>query len=58
MTESSRNDDATAPCPPWWRFPLVWMVIGLAFYFLYGKKHSKIGAPHPPEMPEGISLTK
>jgi len=28
MTESSRNDDATAPCPPWWRFPLVWMVIG------------------------------
>lgn len=25
MTDS--NDD-TRPCPPWYRFPLVWMVIG------------------------------
>ena len=22
------NDDAIRPCPPWYRFPLVWMVIG------------------------------
>lgn len=26
MTDSSK--DATRPCPPWYRFPLVWMVIG------------------------------
>ncbi|WP_233167450.1 FixH family protein [Xylophilus sp. ASV27] len=25
MTE---KDDASSPCPPWYRFPLVWMVIG------------------------------
>ena len=25
MTDSN---DATRPCPPWYRFPLVWMVIG------------------------------
>lgn len=25
---SSNNNDATRPCPPWYRFPLVWMVIG------------------------------
>ena len=28
MSDSSRNDDPTPSCPPWWRFPLVWMVIG------------------------------
>jgi APA family basic amino acid/polyamine antiporter len=40
-----------------WLRLIVWLLIGLIFYFTYGKKHSRIGAPHPPEMPEGISLT-
>src|SRR5207237_195996 len=29
----------------------------LVFYFSYGKSHSRINAP-PPEMPEGIKLTR
>jgi hypothetical protein len=32
-------------------------VIGLIFYFSYGKHHSRISTP-PPEMPEGIQLTR
>src|SRR6476619_6197585 len=40
-----------------WMRLLVWLVIGLIFYFSYGKKHSRINAP-PPEMPEGIQLTR
>ena len=24
----NHDNDATKPCPPWYRFPLVWMVIG------------------------------
>jgi len=28
MTDKSSNDEATRPCPPWYRFGLVWMVIG------------------------------
>jgi len=40
----------------WMRW-LVWLVIGLVFYFSYGKQHSRINAP-PPEMPEGIQLTR
>src|SRR5213595_1432380 len=40
-----------------WMRLLVWLVIGLVFYFSYGKQHSRISAP-PPEMPEGISLTR
>jgi APA family basic amino acid/polyamine antiporter len=40
-----------------WMRLLVWLVIGLIFYFSYGKRHSRIGAP-PPEMPEGIQLTR
>jgi APA family basic amino acid/polyamine antiporter len=40
-----------------WMRLLVWLVIGLIFYFSYGKHHSRINAP-PPEMPEGIQLTQ
>ena len=40
-----------------WMRLLVWLVIGLIFYFSYGKYHSRIDAP-PPEMPEGIGLTR
>ncbi len=40
-----------------WMRLLVWLVIGLVFYFSYGKHHSCINAP-PPELPEGIKLTR
>jgi APA family basic amino acid/polyamine antiporter len=40
-----------------WMRLLVWLAIGLVFYFAYGKSHSRINAP-PPEMPEGIKLTR
>src|SRR6184192_2772730 len=40
-----------------WMRLLVWLVIGLVFYFSYGKQHSRINAS-PPEMPEGIQLTR
>src|SRR5204863_3897137 len=40
-----------------WMRLLVWLVIGLMFYFSCGKEHSRINAP-PPEMPEGIQLTQ
>ena len=40
-----------------WMRLLVWLVIGLIFYFSYGKYHSRISTP-PPEMPEGIQLTR
>src|SRR5436853_155148 len=40
-----------------WMRLLVWLVIGLIFYFSYGKHHSRINVP-PPEMPEGILLTR
>jgi APA family basic amino acid/polyamine antiporter len=40
-----------------WMRLLVWLVIGLIFYFSYGKHHSRLSAP-PPEMPEGIDLTR
>ncbi|MDM0107422.1 FixH family protein [Variovorax sp. J22R24] len=26
MTDT-RNEEGSRACPPWWRFPLVWMVI-------------------------------
>jgi APA family basic amino acid/polyamine antiporter len=41
-----------------WMRLIVWLVIGLIFYFSYGRKHSRLGAPKPPEMPEGISLAR
>ncbi|MEY2546919.1 MAG: basic amino acid/polyamine antiporter, family [Verrucomicrobiota bacterium] len=40
-----------------WMRLIVWLLIGFIFYFGYGKNHSRIGAS-PPEMPEGIKLTK
>jgi APA family basic amino acid/polyamine antiporter len=40
-----------------WMRLIVWLLIGLIFYFGYGKNHSRINEP-PPEMPEGIKLTK
>src|SRR3989449_2727744 len=40
-----------------WMRLIVWLAIGLVFYFSYGKSHSRINAP-PPEMPEGIKLSK
>jgi APA family basic amino acid/polyamine antiporter len=40
-----------------WMRLIVWLVIGLVFYFSYGKQHSRINEP-PPEMPEGIQLTR
>ncbi len=40
-----------------WMRLIVWLLIGFIFYFSYGKNHSRINAP-PPEMPEGISLSK
>jgi basic amino acid/polyamine antiporter, APA family len=40
-----------------WLRLIGWLVVGLVFYFAYGKNHSRIAAP-PPEMPEGISMTR
>jgi APA family basic amino acid/polyamine antiporter len=40
-----------------WMRLIVWLAIGLVFYFSYGKNHSRINEP-PPEMPEGIKFTK
>ena len=40
-----------------WLRLIGWLVVGLIFYFAYGKGHSRINAP-PPEMPEGIRMTR
>src|SRR6184192_1475933 len=40
-----------------WMRLIGWLLIGFIFYFGYGKSHSRINAP-PPEMPEGIKLSK
>src|SRR5437870_727068 len=40
-----------------WMRLIVWLLIGLIFYFSYGKSHSRMNAP-PPEMPEGIKLSR
>jgi APA family basic amino acid/polyamine antiporter len=41
-----------------WMRLIVWLLIGFVFYFTYGKKHSRLDAPKPPEMPAGIDLTR
>src|SRR5579864_548897 len=41
-----------------WLRLLFWLVIGLMLYFCYGKWQSHLDAPKPPEMPEGIKMTK
>jgi APA family basic amino acid/polyamine antiporter len=41
-----------------WMRLIVWLLIGFIFYFGYGKSHSHIDAPKPPEMPAGIDLTR
>src|SRR5438876_934287 len=40
-----------------WLRLIGWLAVGLIFYFAYGKNHSRIAAP-PPEMPEGIRITR
>jgi APA family basic amino acid/polyamine antiporter len=41
-----------------WMRLIVWLLIGFIFYFGYGKKHSHLDAPKPPDMPEGIKMTR
>src|SRR3984893_10028087 len=41
-----------------WMRLIVWLLIGFIFYFGYGKSHSRIDAPHPTDMPEGIKMTR
>ena len=43
--------------PANWLRLVGWLAVGMIFYFAYGKSHSRLGDP-PPEMPEGIKLTK
>ena len=40
-----------------WMRLIVLLLIGFVVYFAYGKSHSRLNAP-PPEMPEGIKLSK
>ena len=40
-----------------WMRLIVWLAIGLVFYFSYGKSHSRINVP-PPQMPQGIKLSR
>ena len=40
-----------------WMRLIVWLMIGLVFYFSYGKHHSRVTAA-PPKLPEGMKLTR
>jgi basic amino acid/polyamine antiporter, APA family len=40
-----------------WMRLIAWLVIGLIFYFSYGKHHSHLSEP-PPDLPEGLKLTR
>ena len=40
-----------------WMRLIIWLLIGLVFYFGYGKNHSRLNEP-PPEVPEGIKLNR
>jgi len=40
-----------------WMLLIVWLMIGMIFYFSYGKQHSRLSAP-PRDMPDGISLPR
>lgn len=40
-----------------WMRLLGWLLVGLIVYFAYGKSRSRLNEP-PPEMPEGIKLSK
>jgi APA family basic amino acid/polyamine antiporter len=40
-----------------WMRLIIWLLIGFVVYFCYGKSHSRLNAP-PPEMPEGIKMSK
>lgn len=40
-----------------WMRLIAWLIIGLVFYFSYGKNHSHLTA-RPPEMPQGIRTTR
>lgn len=40
-----------------WMRLIIWLMIGLVFYFSYGKHHSRVTAA-PPELAEGMKLTR
>src|ERR1700719_961502 len=41
-----------------WMRLIVWLLIGFIFYFGCGKRHIHLDAPKPPDMPEGIKMTR
>ena len=40
-----------------WMRLIVWLLIGIVFYFGYGKSHSRLNAP-PPDLPAGMKLNQ